>query len=192
MSSSTGLVTCCPADVGQLGPLRLTSPLRTAIDLASVVDSLTLEIAIESALRRRLFSVGQLRWRAETLLGAGRAGSSTLRPLLDSRELGKSASPPEVELSRLLADAGLGTPVRQFVVRSGRELVAEVDLAFPDARIALEYDSDRWYTGVRRRHLDAERRNRLRALGWTVIEVPPAQLRDPGQLVELLRGLLAA
>jgi len=66
----------------------VTSALRTAIDLAAVLDAEALEIAIESALRRRLFSVGQLRWRAEALMGKGRSGSVALRSLLDSRELG--------------------------------------------------------------------------------------------------------
>jgi hypothetical protein len=56
----------------------------------------------------------------------------------------------------------------------------------------IEYDSDAWHTGVTRRHRDADRRNRLRALGWTVVEVTPATLRDPGSFVALVRSLLAA
>ena len=119
-----------PADVGWRGPIPATSALRTAIDLAGVVDAGALEIAIESALRRRLFTVGQLRWRAEAL--------------------------------------------------------AHVDLAYPDARVVLEYDSDQWHSGVGRRHRDAQRRNAIRALGWTVIEITPADLKESGRLLELV------
>lgn len=67
------------ADIGMMGPIAVTSALRTAIDLAAVVDVDTLEIAIESALRRGLFTVGQLQWRSDALLGTGRAGSASLR-----------------------------------------------------------------------------------------------------------------
>jgi hypothetical protein len=49
--------------------VSVTWALRTAIDLAGVVVPEVLEIAIESASRRRLFSVGQLR-KPEHLLAA--------------------------------------------------------------------------------------------------------------------------
>jgi hypothetical protein len=181
-----------PADIARLGPIPITSPLRTAIDLAAVLEPDQLEIAIESGLRRRLFSPGQLRWRAGALLGSGRRGSSTLRALLDQRGLGRSDSTPEVELAQLLERAGFGRPERQYEVRANGRRVARADLAYPATRIAIEYDSDQWHAGVARRHRDAARRNRLRALGWTVIEVTPDQLRYPELLFRTLRAVLAA
>jgi very-short-patch-repair endonuclease len=181
-----------PADRARCGPVNVTSPLRTEVDLAGLVDASTLEVAIESALRRPLFSRGQLRWRAEALMGTGRVGSAALRRLLESRELGRSESAPEVEVARMLAAAGLGEPVRQYEIRVDGRLVARVDLAYPEARLVIEYDSDAWHTGVTHRHRDADRRNRLRALGWAVIEVTPVTLRDPGSFVALVRSLVAA
>jgi very-short-patch-repair endonuclease len=181
-----------PADRSCHRGVALTSPLRTAVDLAAVLDPAVLEVAIESALRRRLFSVRQLRWRAEALMGTGRVGSAALRRLLESRELGRSESAPEVEVARMLAAAGLGEPVRQYEIRVDGRLVARVDLAYTEARLVIEYDSDAWHTGVTHRHRDADRRNRLRALGWTVIEVTPATLRDPGSFVALVRSLVLA
>jgi hypothetical protein len=180
------------ADVATLGPIRLTSPLRTVIDLAAVLDVDALELAIESGLRRRLFSVGQLRWRANALIGAGRPGSKKLRRLLARRDLGLTDSGWEVRTSQLLERAGIPRPVRQHEVRVAGKVVAKPDLSYPQARIALEYDSDRWHTGTAQRHADADRRNRLRALGWTVIEVTPATLRHPDDLVALVATALAA
>ena len=58
--------------------------------------------------------------------------------------------------------------------------------------LVVEYDSDAWHTGVSRRHRDAEGRNRLRALGWTVLEVTPAQLRVPEHLLAAVALVLAA
>lgn len=82
--------------------------------------------------------------------------------------------------------------MRQHSIRSHGREIARVDLAYPEHRIAVEYDSDRWHTGVGRRHRDAACRNRLRGLGWTVIEVTPPQLRDPAGLVAVVEAVLAA
>jgi very-short-patch-repair endonuclease len=181
-----------PADVCRYGPIPLTSPLRTVIDLAAVLDADALELAIESGLRRRLYSVGQLRRRADALLGTGRPGSAKLRLLLEHRDLGRTESGWEVRTSQVLERAGFGRPVRQHEVRVRGRSIAKPDLSDPDAKLALEYDSDRWHTGTDQRHADAERRNRLRALGWTVIEVTPAALRRPADLVALVSAALAA
>jgi hypothetical protein len=181
-----------PVDVATLGPIRLTSPLRTVIDLAAELDADALELAIESGLRRWMFSVGQLRWRAASLGGTGRRGSKTLRRLLERDDLGRTDSGWEVRTSQALERAGLPRPVRQHEIRVGGKVVAKPDLSYPEARVALEYDSDRWHTGVARRHADAERRNRLHALGWAVIEVTPASLRHPDDLVALVATALAA
>ncbi len=179
-----------PADIGRRGPIPVTSPLRTAIDLAAVLDVDALEIAIESALRRRLFSVGQLRWRADALLGTGRRGSSALRALLERHQLGASDSGWEVRTAQLLEAAGFGMPVRQHPIYARGEVVARADLAYPDVHLVLEYDSDQWHDGTVRRHRDAARRNRLRSLGWTILEVTPAQLRAPKQLLNEVALLL--
>ena len=56
----------------------------------------------------------------------------------------------------------------------------------------LEYDSDQWHSGTARRHRDAARRNQLKSLGWTVVEVTPATLRSPTKLVSLVSLVLAA
>jgi hypothetical protein len=181
-----------PADVGRRGPIAVTSALRTAIDLAGVVDVGTLEVAIESALRRRLFSVGQLRWRSDALMGTGRPGSASLRALLEQRNLGRTDSGWEVRTAQLLISAGLPEPTRQHSVRDGNTEVARVDLAYPEARVVLEYDSDRWHSGTLRRHANAARRNQLKALGWTVLEVTPATLRNPATLVSQITLVLVA
>ncbi|MGZ4756300.1 MAG: DUF559 domain-containing protein [Acidimicrobiia bacterium] len=181
-----------PADIARRGPIAVTSALRTAIDLAAVVDANTLEIAIESGLRRRLFSAGQLRWRADLLTGTGRRGSTSLRTLLDARQVGAADSSWEVTTAQLLVAAGFGRPVRQHEVRVDGRVIARADLAYPSDRLIIEYDSDEWHSGTSRRHHDAARRNRLRAFGWTVLEVTSAQLRDPDTFLAAVTAVLAA
>jgi hypothetical protein len=137
-----------PADVGVRGPIAVTSALRTAIDLAGLVVPEVLEVAIESALRRGLFTVGQLRWRADLLMGTGRRGSSELRTLLDHHDLGRTDSGWEVRTAQLLERAGFGAPVRQHPILDGSREIARADLAYPDANLVIEYDSDQWHSGT--------------------------------------------
>jgi very-short-patch-repair endonuclease len=68
-----------------------------------------------------------------------------------------------------------------------------VDLAHPDFRIAIEYDSDRWHSGRRRREADAERRNRITAAGWHVVHVTAAELAAGAPTaIPPLQGLIQA
>ena len=129
-----------PADVGRRGPIAVTSALRTAIDLAGVVAADVLEIAIESALRRGLFSTGQVRWRADALLGTGRRGSASLRALLEARQMGRTDSGWEVRTAQVLVAAGFPPPTRQHCIRVEGKVVARVDLAYPESKLLLAAD----------------------------------------------------
>jgi hypothetical protein len=178
-----------PADCSLVHGIPVTSPLRTVIDLADRVDTSILELAIEDALRRGLFTVGQLRWRASVRLGSGVRGAAALGALLE-HQLGSTGSGWEVRTARVLTRAGLPEPRRQHPVDTGRGRF-HADLAYPPS-IVFEYDSDRWHSSAARRHHDAERRNALRLAGCTVIEVTPGLLRTPDALVALARSALGA
>lgn len=59
--------------------IRVTSPTRTLIDLAGVLDPEDLELAFEDALRRGLTSRARLSYRQRELDGHGRSGCGALR-----------------------------------------------------------------------------------------------------------------
>src|SRR5207248_1352758 len=75
-------------DVTAIGPLRVTSPTRTIVDLASDASVEILDRAIDDALRRGLTSMPRLRWAVRRLCGPGRAGTRKLRRALQEREPG--------------------------------------------------------------------------------------------------------
>ncbi len=178
-----------PADRSSVHGIATTSALRTVLDLAGFVSFLQLELMIEDGLRRRLFTPGQLRWRAEGHLGSGVAGASALRLLLGRRQPGATQSGWELRVARILTDAGFPEPVRQFAVNT-IDGTRTVDLAYPGPPlVAFEYDSDAWHSGVHRRHRDSARRNALRAAGCIVIEVTPTLVADPGGLIRLARAV---
>ena len=180
-----------PADRSLVHGIPATSPLRTVLDLAEVLDSLSFEIAVEDGLRRRLFSPGQLLWRANDRAGSGLAGAAAIHSLLRRRAtLGLTDSGWEVRVARVLTEAGLPEPVRQLEIQTP-DGTRTVDLAYLGPPVvAFEYDSDRWHSGVERRHRDAGRRNALRLAGCTVIEVTSSLAADPERLVRTARAAL--
>jgi hypothetical protein len=81
-----------------------TSATRTLIDLAGTLDTDSLELALEDALRRGLTSRARMGYRLRELAGRGREGCAALRALLeDGRERARSGSAPEVRLRRLFS-----------------------------------------------------------------------------------------
>ena len=120
--------------------------------------------------------------------GRGTAVAERAVVLLD----GRAESPQESRLRVLMHLAGLPDPVAQHEVRDrcGR-LVARLDLAYPSARLAVEYDGDHHRDRGQWRQ-DLVRRERLEAQGWRVVVVVGADLLgDPASVVARVRAALA-
>lgn len=149
--------------------IACTTATRTLIDLAGVLSPDQLEDAFDSALREQLTSMRHLQARLAT---RGRKGLGVLRELVASR-IGERPheSIKEAELSRRLVAAGLPRPVRQYELRREGEVVARFDLAWPDVRIAAEYQSYRHHYGRTAWRRDAGRANLAMAEGWLVFSV---------------------
>ena len=166
-----------------LNGIPITSVTRTLIDLSAPLKPHDLEIAVEDALRRRLTSTSRLSARLAELEGSGRPGTGRLRALLDRRGTNATAgSAQEIALERLLVRRGLPRPVRQHPIGHGGRTIY-VDLAYPDRRLAIEFDSLRWHSGRAKLDNDAERRNLLRAAGWQLVTVTFTMLHDDPERV---------
>lgn len=120
--------------------------------------------------------------------GRGAALARQALALLDP----KAESAPESRLRVLLHLAGIAAPVAQHVVRrASGEFVARVDLAYPAARVAVEYDGDH-HRGRRQWQQDLARRERLEGLGWRVVVVTAADLLgSPSSVVARVRAAVA-
>jgi hypothetical protein len=95
-------------DRRKVSAIAITSPARTIVDLAAVLDDESLDAAIDDVLHRGLTTIGALRARAVALGTKGRAGSGQVVKLLDERVGGRAAeSRLETRVRRLLHGAGL-------------------------------------------------------------------------------------
>jgi len=176
------------ADRREVHGIPITSVTRTLIDLAGVVSARDLELALEDAFRRKLTSPKVVGRRAAELGGSGRAGCARLRLLLEARgECAPTGSAAEVAFERLLRRGGLPSPVRQHPITHADRTI-RVDFAYPDRRLAIEFDSLRWHSGRARLDNDAERRNLLRAARWELLTVTYTMVRErPARTLDVVR-----
>jgi hypothetical protein len=103
----------------------------------------------------------------------------------------RAESAPESWVRMLLIEQGfpLPEPNHALLTPGGRELY-RLDLAWPQLRIALEYDGRAAHAG--REEHDAAREEDLRRLGWIVVRARAADLADPSRLLTELRAAFAA
>jgi hypothetical protein len=116
-------------------------------------------------------------------------GSAQARAVA-ARADGLAGSPQETRLRLLFAREGLPAPVAQFRVFGDDGFIARVDFAYPELKVAIEYDGA-WHGDPEQFAKDRRRLNRLVAAGWTVLHVTAEDLRRPGLLAARLRELLA-
>ena len=124
-----------PTDVVRCGPLRVTSLRRTVLDLAADSDDDTLELVIESALRRDR--------GLELDPAPGLRGRERLRRVLARRPAG--APPTESELEtrylQVIRTANVPPPVRQHRVLDSRgRCLGRLDVCWPDVGLWVELD----------------------------------------------------
>lgn len=166
--------------------IRVTRPVRTAIDLARVAPIDEAVVCLDRFLEAKLVPLPEVLRAAAEFRGPG---CRHIRRAVDLAD-GLAGSPQETRLRLIMHRSSLPTPVAQYSVHedTGR-FVARVDFAWPELRVAVEYEGA-WHAhnvGQDRRRLNA-----LTALGWTVVFVTAADMADPVALVARIGAALAA
>lgn len=149
-----------------------TTPVeRLVVDLGAVVRFDRFDRVVDELIRRR-----SITW--ETLLDQlirhsrrGRDGVGSLRALLEERyQADVGDSPLEGAFIRELRRRRVREPVAQHNVRDRTGFIARVDFAYPRLKIAIELDG-RAFHGDPVFESDRDKRFRLTAAGWYVIEI---------------------
>jgi hypothetical protein len=155
---------------------------RTLFDLAMVRPAV-LDLAIENALRRGLVTKPELERTLVRLGRRGRPGTQAFRRSVELHlaDRALTESDAELRLLRLIERLGFPTPVPQYEIRdTGSRLVARVDFAYPDLKIAIEYDSYAHHLGAEAHDRDGARRNAIVGLQWIPITATGADVRNGG------------
>lgn len=181
--------TCRVMDVTRIHGHWITSPTRTALDAASILDRDPAVCVLDWFLRSRLTTAEAL----STMLCARQEWPDHIDLTLkvDHAKPG-SESVGESRTRLLLGDLGLPAPVLQMEVHEadGR-LVGIVDFAWPEHGVIVEFDGAEKYHRYRRPGETIEqmvlrekrREDRIRELtGWVVIRISWADLADPAGL----------
>lgn len=176
-------------DVTRARGLRVTTPLRTLLDLGSAASERRVEYALEDCLRRRLTALPRLRDALEGDL-RGRRGVATLRRLVDVR-MGAKDSGLEVDTERMLRRSNLPAPSTQYRVFDADGFVRRVDFAWPHARVAVEVQSYRWHSSRAQWERDLGVVERLNRAGWVILYVTWADVHvRPAETVARVRRCL--
>jgi very-short-patch-repair endonuclease len=168
--------------------VRVTTVVRTALDLARIQPVEEAVVALDQFLRTGLVTLDDVRAAASAATGPGCRQIRRVAELAD----GRAESPQETRLRLLLHRSRLPRPLAQYVVRgSDGGFVARVDFAWPDAKVAVEYEG-RWHGQPQQVARDRRRLNELAAAGWTVVFVTSADLHDPVALIARIAAALEA
>lgn len=167
----------------------ITSALHTCADLARFAPGLAEAVVLmDIALAKGVLREVRLeRCRESVPVGRGSRQARRAMQLADAR----SESPQESRLRVGLVLAGLPPAVPQFEVRHQGRFLASVDLAYPEAKLAIEYDG-LWHAAPGQLGRDRRRLNALVSAGWRVIHVTAADLHDLTGIVTAIRAALAA
>lgn len=167
----------------------VTGPLRLAVDLGAVAPARQVAAVVDHLLVTRRLSLPALAAVADRHAGPGRRGVAVLRRLLDEWTVDhRHDSSFELQVLAMLADSGLPEPAFQYQVGRYR-----LDLAFPDARVAVEVDG--WATHGSKAAFEADRARDLglAARGWLVVRLTWwAVTNQPGRCCRQLHQVLAA
>jgi hypothetical protein len=174
-----------PVDATVIEGIPVTTPERTLLDLGAVCHESVIEMALDAAEKRELVTLDSVRATVKRLGRSGRNGVGTLRRLLDARSLGRKPTESEMEtlLVQVLRRNGLPEPVTQYEIRSAGRFVARVDAAYPEWRIAIEYDSYEYHAGRKAHDKDNTRRNKIAGAGWLPVAATAEDLRAGGSVL---------
>jgi hypothetical protein len=149
--------------------MRVTTPARTALDLARRYPTLVAVAAIDALAQAVEVKVSDIELLVDRY--KGRRGMKSARTAIQLVD-GGAQSPKETWLRLLLIRAGLPRPQTQIAVRNEWGWIeAYLDMGWEDIKVAVEYDGDQHRSSRYQYVKDIRRLEMLERYGWIVIRV---------------------
>lgn len=165
-----------------------TAPGWTAIEVARGLRRPRALATLDAALRSGTCSRRDLLTAAGRQ--AGRRGIVAVRGLLPLA-VPEAESPMESEARLVMIDGGLPTPVLQHQLVDTNGRTWRLDFAWPEYRVAAEYDGVAWHSGPEAFFRDRLRASALQELGWVAIPIVTEDVRRrPRQLIRRIEAQL--
>lgn len=165
-----------------------TAPAWTAIEVARQLRRPRALATLDAALRSMQCSRNDL----ECALAEqkGRRGIVSVRGLLSFAD-GRAESAMETEARLVMIDFGLPLPELQYEILGVDGGLFRVDFAWPELRLAAEYDSIDWHSGRTAMLRDKAKWGQIQEVGWTIIPIVVDDVRVyPARLAERIRSHL--
>jgi hypothetical protein len=179
-------------DIVVVDGIRVTSPVRTLIDLGSVMTPDEFEDVFDLALLSGAVRRHRLATRATALRAPRRRGAALVLRLLDERnpELSKTRNLWEARVLRMRERAGVPTPRVNYAVRADGRM-RYLDFAWPEYKIFLEFDGFATHAPRRPFENDRPRQNALVVNEWAPYRVTKRALEhdSAGALAPVVRAL---
>ena len=169
--------------------IPVTSVVQTFLDLAGDLGLVDLVVLGDSFVRRNVVTCAELAEAARTGRGRGvrlaRRAAGLVRAGVDS--------PMESRLRMLIVLAGLPEPEVNHILREDDGAWRlRFDLAYPELKIAIEYDGRQHAGSTTQWVRDVGRREELDTLGWRLVVVLSGDVyTHPSRTIERILAVLA-
>ena len=168
--------------------LELSHPYVVLLELATMLDHDEIVIAIDSLISRKPPLNGATLEKIRSAINSfdGLWGVTALRRALDDARP-NTDSPGETRTRLLLTRAGFPEPaINHPVWDPDASKTRYLDLAFPELKIAVEYDGDYHRVSKKQWLLDTARRDSLRSLGWNLRVLTGLDIKKPQRALDAL------
>lgn len=164
---------------------RIATPRRMALDLLLDRPLPKAVADLDAVLCARLVDLSEI---TELVYGRSDRGIVLARRAVELADA-RAESRPESEVRVWLNLAGLH-PVPQYWITGPAGRIARVDLAFPELKIAIEYDGQ-WREGqLWALNHDRARLNQVHALDWEVVFVTAPLLARPTRMITEIEAVV--
>jgi hypothetical protein len=174
-------------EIGIVAGTAVTTPTRTALDLACWYPTTTAVAALDDLIRTTELKMPDVELLTERY--RGRRGIERARTALNLIDAG-AQSPKETWLRLVLVRAGLPRPQTQIPVYDDfGDAIAYLDMGWEDIKVAVEYDGEQHRSDRRQYTWDVRRLEMIERRGWTMVRVIAGD--RPAEIVRRVRAARA-
>jgi len=180
-----------PEHVLAIDEMPTTSVARTIVDLAATTHPQRLHAIVSDAIASKRTTANEIDRVLTQVARRGRRGVVAARQEVEKWiGIPDDASALERAGSRLLADEVVEVWTTEYPIP--RSSNRRFDVAFPNRRVAIEWDSRRWHTLAKAFESDRQRDAEALAHGWRILRFTWNDVHDrPRYVVDTLKAVLA-